>query len=410
MVETGSGQGRARRWRSGLRALGCGAIAASLALVVLPGVAAARTPAKKSTGVNPAKLVWQRSEAPGAGNLNAIATDGKRFVIGGLVSTLPAGAFPIWTSTDGSVWKRAKLQGGAFPAKTLIIDIVRQGKRFLAFGEPAVGTGVGTLAWTSPDGLTWKRYKPKGFPVTATDDPNVAAATCDGVLLMVGDNTTNVYSLWQSHGDKWKSLGPVPAAGPPVATLFALTPTPGGKGEVVAGALDGRQAAVWHSKSGSAWSPATVQGVTPDNFSGIKAVVPVHGGLTALGLADGPAGSEIPYAWYSRDGSTWAADSGSLPVFIGQSTSGQGMDAGVVNGSGVLAAGHDGGKVALWSSPDGKRWARVPDQARFLVGSSATVPGIAIAHGHVVTIVRIRRFNGQSFDLVGLAIITGRPK
>ena len=401
------------RWRE--RVVGTVGLAVALVLAATASAAAAAHRSGSSGTVDPAKLVWQRSlrGAPGAGNLNGIATDGRRFVAVGLVSRLPARAVPIWTSTDGLMWKAAKLARGTFPAGTLLIDVVRQGSRFLAFGEPASGTGQGTLAWSSPDGLTWKRYKPKGFPVTTTDQPVQATATNDGVLLLVGSSTTNRYSLWSSHADRWKALGAAPAAGAPPGTLVAAQLISDRHALVVAGTHSGAttdNAAVWHSTTGARWSTATVEGAQPDVFSGIKDLVPVGSALVAVGVADGPVGSEIAYAWRSNDGISWSADRGSIPAFMAGSTAGQGMDAGVTNGHGVLAAGHDGGKLALWSSPNGKTWARVPDQPRFSVGATATASGIAIAGGRVVTLVRIRRFNGQSFDLVGLAIISGHKK
>ncbi len=403
----------AQQWRG--RVVGAIGLALAVSIAATPTGAGAANRSGRGEAVDPGKLVWAQSAggAPGAGNLNGIATDGRRFVAVGLVSGFPPRSVPIWTSTDGLTWRSAKLARGAFPASTVIIDVVWQGKRFLAFGEPASGTGQGTLAWSSRDGLTWKRYKPKGFPVTAMDEPVAATGTKEGLLLLVGNSTTNGYSLWSSRADHWKSLGPAPATGAPSGTLFAVQRARGRHRLVVAGTQSGAtadDAAVWHSRTGASWSAAAVEGAQPDVFSGIKDLVPVGSALVAVGVADGPVGSEIAYAWRSTDGSTWSADRGSLPVFMAGSTAGQGMDAGVSNGKGVLAVGHDGGKLALWSSRDGTTWARVADKPTFSVGSTATASGVAIARGRVVTLVRVRRFNGQSFDLVGLAIIAGHKR
>lgn len=358
--------------------------------------------------VDPDDLTWTRSPggAPGAGNLNALATDGKVFVAGGLVRDAPAGAVPLWTSTDGLAWKPAKGKPADFPAGTIVVDLVHDGKRFLAFGN--VQNTDSTLAWSSTDGRTWKSYDPKGFPVTTSDYPVAATRTKRGLVLLVRDENADVHSLWSARGDRWESLGP---AGLGVTDSYLLTvgSTRSGREYVIAGG-SGRDAAVWTSPDGSAWSPAVVDGLDPAAFESINNVVAAGPGLVATGVANDPTGSEIAFAWSSSDGARWVP--ANVEDFLTDGQGGSGIDTASLNGKSVLAAGHDGAALALWASADGESWNRVPDDPEFQVrnGTVAGATGVAAAKGRVVVVFRERRFNNGRFELVGLGIVSGSAR
>jgi hypothetical protein len=376
-------------------------------LAVVLGVGAAAPVAKPA---DPDKLVWTRSAAgaPGAGNLNGIASDGRRFVVVGLVGGGEPGAVPIWTSSDGLRWRPARGPASAFPAGTVLTDVVHDGKRFLAFGQPE--SAVGTLAWTSSDGLTWKSYAPKGFPVRAPEIPIAVTPTRRGLLLLVGDTESNVHSLWSARGDRWESLGPVPAADASNVFLSDAVPAPSGGGFVAVG-QQSRDATAWTSPDGSQWNQVAVSN-DADGFESIHDVVAAGPGLVAVGVANGPVGTEIAYAWTSADGAQWEPASGALPEFVGESRAGLAMDAATLNGESVLAAGHDGGAVALWTSSDGSSWKRVVDSPAFQVrnGTTADTSGVVADGGRIVVIFRERRFDGTRFQLVGLGIVAGSAR
>jgi hypothetical protein len=360
--------------------------------------------------VESAKLVWTRSPAgaPGAGNLNGIASGGKLFVVVGLVGGGQPGAVPIWTSSDGLKWRVAKGPAAAFPGGTVLTDVVYDGKRFLAFGQPQSGTG--TLAWASSDGRTWKSYQPAGFPVSAAEIPIAATPTKGGLLLLVADPSTNIYSLWSARGDRWESVGPVPGAGLSNVFLARAVPAPSAGGFVAVG-QQSRDATAWTSSDGSQWSQVSVSD-DPEGFESIQGVVAAGPGLVAVGVANGPTGSEIAYAWTSTDGAQWQPASGGLPEFVGESGAGLGMDTATLNGEAVLAAGHEGGALAFWTSPNGTSWKRVPDDPQFQVrsGTAADATGVVAASGRIVAIFRERRLSGTRFQTVGLGIVAGKAR
>jgi hypothetical protein len=379
------------------------------ALTVAVGLSAA--PSAAGVGakpVDPSKLAWTRSPAgaPGAGNLNALASNGKLFVVGGLASGGGPGA-PIWTSSDGLTWTQAKASATDFPAGSIVIDAVYDGKRFIAFGQPGSG-GAGTLAWTSSDGKSWKRYRGKGFPAEPTGNPVAAARTKGGLLLLVRD-ASDVHSVWSARGDTWKSLGPVPAAGVSDVFLSRAVPEPSGKGYVVAG-QQSRDATAWTSANGSQWDQEAVS-TDAQGFESIHYVVDGGPGLVAVGVANGPDGNEIASAWISKDGAQWQPVDGGQE-FAAQPGKSAGIDVAVRNDKSVLAAGHDGDKLALWTSTNGTTWKRVPDDPNFQIrsGTAALASGVVAANGRVVTIFRERRFTGTNFQLVGVGIVAGKAK
>jgi hypothetical protein len=379
----------------------------AVGLIVSPGASAAGLGAKP---VDPAKLAWTRSPAgaPGAGNLNALASNGKLFVVAGLAAGGAAGFVPIWTSSDGLTWRQAKGTGSEFPAGTVVVDAVHDGKRFLAFGQPGNG-GAGTLAWTSTDGKSWKSYKGKGFPAGPSEVPVAATLTKGGLLLLVRDNSSDVHSLWSARGNSWKSLGPVPAAGVSNVFLSVAASEPSGKGYVTAG-QQSRDATAWTSTNGSQWNQVAVSS-DPQGFESVSYLLGAGPGLVAVGVANGPDGAEIASAWTSKDGAQWQAANGGQE-FVGQSGGAAGIDTAARNDKSVLAAGHDGDRLALWTSANGTSWTRVPDDPQFHVqnATAATASGVVAANGRVVAIFRERRFTGTTFQLVGVAIVAGKAK
>lgn len=394
------------RRRGGLKiAIPVVALAVALGLSAAPS--AARVGAKP---VDPAKLTWARSPAgaPGAGNLNGLASNGKLFVVGGLAGGAAPGFVPIWTSSDGLTWAQAKASATDFPAGSVVIDIVYDGKRFIAFGQPGSG-GAGALAWTSSDGKSWKSYKGKGFPAEPTGNPVAAARSKGGLLLLVRDDASDVHSLWSAQGDTWKSLGPVPAAGVSDVSLSRAVPQPSGKGYVAAG-QQSRDATAWTSANGSQWNQTAVS-TDAQGFESIRYVVDAGPGLVAVGVANGPDGNEIASAWTSKNGAQWQPVDGGQE-FAAQPGNSAGIDVAVRNDKSVLAAGHDGDRLALWTSTNGTTWKRVPDDPNFHVrnGTSAGASGVVAANGRVVAIFRERRFTGTSFQLVGVGIVAGKAK
>jgi hypothetical protein len=157
--------------------------------------------------------------------------------------------------------------------------------------------------------------------------------------------------------------------------------TAGGPGLVAVGrdgpVADGEgDAAVWTSLDGFTWSRVPHD---EDVFGGqgeqrIVSVTAGGSGLVAVGF-DRPAeqGEGNAVVWTSPDGFTWSRVPHDEDVFA---TSGEQYPAGAheermlsvtAGGPGLVAAGFDsvddcGWDSAVWTSPDGLTWSRVPDE------------------------------------------------
>jgi hypothetical protein len=381
-------------------------------LPALPASAATRPGrALPARSVDVAHLSWTRSPAgaPGAGNLNGLATDGKRFVTIGLTgNSTVTGFVPIWTSSDGVRWKQATGPSSAFPANLVGTSVVHQGHRFLAFGYPRASTGT-VLAWTSKDGTKWVRYHPKGFPPRGPGAaPQGATATKNGVLLRVVD-VNGTWHLWGSNGDRWRALGDLPSAGQ--ASTSRTLPGRHGHGFVTVGTSN-NAAAAWTSKTGSTWRTASIGGMAPGDGSTIADAVAGGPGFVAVGSAAGP-GHEVADVWTSADGKLWQPASGNTAAFTGRSGTLTAMDVATTSGKNVIAAGTDRSSIAIWTSHGGRSWKEIPADLvrRVQTGVIARPTGVSVANGHVVVVLREESLNSTGgFDISGLGIISGSAK
>ena len=151
--------------------------------------------------------------------------------------------------------------------------------------------------------------------------------------------------------------------------------TVGGPGLVAVGGIDQR-AAVWTSPDGIEWSRVPHD---DDVFGG--EVGPSSGGsfmrdVTAGGPGLVAVGQSEPNSavWTSPDGITWSRVPHDDAVFggeVGPILGGAQMNSVTVGGPGLVAVGSDGSPdggrdAAVWTSVDGMKWSRVPhDEAIF---------------------------------------------
>jgi hypothetical protein len=241
-----------------------------------------------------------------------------------------------WVSTDGATWQPAT-GGSSFVEgpETRMTSVIAGPRGFVAGGWAGIVNQPGSARfWTSPDGVAWTRL-PDG---PAMADGRVAAiARGPGGFVAVG------------------ATGPV-------------------------GHETG--SAVWRSADGSAWERVAA---APELAAGRMASVAAGGpGFVAVGS---DLGSKAAMVWLSTDGRTWklAPDQDSLMYH------GLGITmADVVAGPGgqLVAVGHflfgqQFGQGTAWTSPDGRTWTRMPDQASFGQGEPQAV--IPDGPGYVAT-------------------------
>ena len=142
------------------------------------------------------------------------------------------------------------------------------------------------------------------------------------------------------------------------------------------------------------WSPATSRSRVPHDeavFGGagnqVMASVAAGGpGLVAVGFGES-RGNEGAMVWTSPDGVTWSRVVHNEVVFGGSGS--QGMRSVATGVAGLVAAGFDqsGGDqdAAVWTSPDGITWSRVPhDEVAFGGGRNQRMTSMTIEGASLV--------------------------
>jgi len=168
----------------------------------------------------------------------------------------PASVAALWTSSNGTVWRRVSLPKDFRTGQVHTIDGGPAG--FIATGSKADGTTQ--ALWTSPDGRTW----------TSRPLPKVSSGT------LVLDGAT-------SFGGGFVLVGAVLGEG-----------GCGGPARV--------HAATWSSADGAAWTRSTLPGsmTAADASLGVRAI----SDRVAVVTQSSPDGSKV-LAWTSTDGRAW---------------------------------------------------------------------------------------------------------
>jgi hypothetical protein len=229
----------------------------------------------------------------------------------------------VWTSPDGISWSRvphdeAVLGGRGFQG---MVSVTAGGPGLVAVGWEGSAGDVDAAIWTSPDGISWSRV------------PHHEAVFGGGGLRWVSDVTV------------------------------------GGPGLVAVGweGRDDQDAVVWTSPDGISWSrvPHDEAVLGGRGVQGMSAVTVGGPGLVAVGW-EGPSGDPDAAVWTSPDGISWSRVPHHEAVFGGRGS--QGMGSVTVGGPGLVAVGSDELDAAVWTSPDGISWSRLPHDETVLGG------------------------------------------
>jgi hypothetical protein len=321
--------------------------------------------------------------AVGSG-LVAVGRDGPRFEADAAV----------WTSPDGLTWTRiphdeAVFGGDGYQAMT---SVVAAGPGLVAVGYDSSGGDWDAAVWTSPDGVTWTRV-PHDETVFGGDNSQVmvsVVAVGSGLVAVGNDRSGGGWdaAVWTSpDGVTWtrvphdeaifggnndEQMVSVVAAGPGLVAIG------------IDGPGDEWDAAVWTSPDGLTWTrvPHDEAVFGGDNDQVMFSVVAVGSGLVPVGY-DSSGNEEDAAVWTSPDGVTWARVPHDEAIFGGNND--QQMGSVVAVGSGLVAVGShrtgDDSDAAVWTSPDGLTWVRVPHDEAIFGGSRDQVMNAVAAWG-----------------------------
>lgn len=187
----------------------------------------------------------------------------------------------------------------------------------------------------------------------------------------VGGDYATAAAVWtSSDGVTWSLLPHDPAVfgGWNMEKMQAVAAGP--LGLVAVGAEypgEDWDAAVWTSPDGLAWSRVSDPGVLGGpGWQRMHAVTAGGPGWVAVGYGDvgeGAEGDWIAAVWTSPDGVTWTRVPHDEALFGGMND--QEMFGVVAAGPGLVAVGNDDEAPAAWVSPDGLSWEKVPSDRFF---------------------------------------------
>lgn len=284
------------------------------------------------------------------------------------------------SASSASGWHR--VQGLPQSADGAVRDVVVAGSGFVAVGSSGVrGPGA---AWASTDGTTWQVTPGETALTSMPLDAVVATGTgltafghaCpEGGECVTAGEVTFDGRAWSQEPAFVGASGALPVRFATIGGhLVGVGFTYATVNPVV---YAGR---VWTSSTGSTWTQVPDGPVFAKAQINDVAIGP-HG-LVAVGSAQ--TGSELgtdAAVWTSPDGMVWKRLP-SQPDF-----SDAAMFAIVVSGSGLVAVGQGAQGAAVWTSADGSRWVRVADAPALnnavMYGVVSVSAGlIAVGYGH----------------------------
>jgi len=261
---------------------------------------------------------WERVRSDGFGGngeerMDGVAEIGGRAVAVGSERIGGDADARAWTSTDdGATWHVVDpITGGLHePGNQLLHRVVEGTRGFVGLGHASTGASLDASVWTSRDGTNWKRHTTSSFGGPGHEEMFDAASFGDR-LVAVGYRTTDAgdkdAAVWVESGGTWSRMEEG-LSGPGEQQMNAVLR--GGPGLVAVGTDDNGgdvDAAVWTSTDGRTWTRVSDAEAT---FGGpgtqrMSALALFGSTIVAAGYSDTAAGDSNAAIWLSTDGTNW---------------------------------------------------------------------------------------------------------
>lgn len=314
--------------------------------------------------------------------MSGVTAGGPGFVSVGWDDGLTPRAAAVWTSEDGTSWERVPHNVAVFGDGILMRDVVVGGPGLVAVGQAGGGFRAGAVL-TSADGLTWERVPHDEAIFEGEDWAWMHAVAVGGPGLVAvggaGSGERDAAAWTSEDGLTWTPVPHDDAVFGGAGHQEILSITAGGPGLVAVGRdIDlehDSDAAVWTSPDGVTWTRVQNEDEVFGGEDDQEMVDVVAGGpgLVAVGLdwaVDSPPDAAV---WTSTDGLSWSRVSHDGAIFGGSSY--QQMLGVTAIDDGLVAVGLTLGEddasaqeSAVWTSPDGVSWSRLPHDGEVLGG------------------------------------------
>lgn len=336
------------------------------------------TPTTVATDQIAAPDAWIRSQHPvwhGAGYqlLNSVRFGGPGLLAAGVDSSGPDADGALWVSKDGKTWDRVDEVGFGGPGAQGFHDVAAGPAGIVVVGFDSPAADIDAAVWFSADGRSWDRVSSAAFRQVGQEEILTVVATPTGFVAagfaVTGEEADA--AVWTSpDGHSWTRVEDPALSEPGTQRIYSLVVTPQG---LVAGGthyhpnqfgLYNLDARIWVSADGSSWEVVDDATFGGPGWQFISTVVATPEGLVAAGgdILGQPGFHNDAAVWTSADGRTWARVSDPALSGIGA----QHISSLVLGPEGLIAVGYDtaprGNRIpAVWSSRDGTRWVRVVD-------------------------------------------------
>lgn len=236
----------------------------------------------------------------------------------------------------------------------------------------------------------WVRADPRqqALRVHGTGEMNAVTATESG-FVAVGEANGRAAAWTSVDGETWRRAPAGQAAFNSDAQRQVITDVAASSQGLVAVGFEqdrrGRsRAGVWTSSDGMRWRRAADQpALAGADFQAMSAITAGGPGFVAVGWSEyDPRTHEANAAvWTSPDGRVWVRVPHDEDVFGVQGP--DSMRDVVAGNRGLIAVGNDGPRVVVWTSADGRRWTRLPYE-KGLFGGEQHIWALAVADSGIM--------------------------